>query len=100
MAFGTSNACCPRSTRWATTSPFNDESQSEGRNPEHFAPSIIACIKAQEGLAMSNHGEGGKCGGGGGDRGPSSHPGPGGNWPSTTGNPSGGGRDNDDGDDG
>ena len=30
----------------------------------------------------------------GGDRGPSSHPGPGGNWPSTTGNPSGGGRGN------
>jgi hypothetical protein len=27
-----------------------------------------------------------------GGRGPSSHPGPGGNWPSTTGNPSGGGR--------
>lgn len=27
-------------------------------------------------------------------RGPSSHPGPGGNWPSTTGNPSGGGRGN------
>ncbi|MFM2589495.1 hypothetical protein [Vibrio sp. TBV020] len=25
-------------------------------------------------------------------RGPSSHPGPGGNWPSTTGNKSGGGR--------
>lgn len=27
-----------------------------------------------------------------GGRGPSSHPGPGGNWPSTTGKPSGGGR--------
>lgn len=27
-------------------------------------------------------------------RGPSSHPGPGGNWPSTTGNVSGGGRGN------
>lgn len=27
-------------------------------------------------------------------RGPSSHPGPGGNWPSTTGNKSGGGRGN------
>lgn len=27
-------------------------------------------------------------------RGPSSHSGPGGNWPSTTGNPSGGGRGN------
>jgi hypothetical protein len=27
-------------------------------------------------------------------RGPSSHPGPGGNWPSTTGQPSGGGRGN------
>ncbi|MCR9849646.1 hypothetical protein OH458_11780 [Vibrio sp. MarTm2] len=27
-----------------------------------------------------------------GSRGPSSHPGPGGNWPSTTGNKSGGGR--------
>ena len=30
----------------------------------------------------------------GGGRGPSSHPAPGGNWPSTTGNPSGGGRGN------
>ncbi|MEK0161045.1 hypothetical protein WLQ65_18215 [Pseudoalteromonas piscicida] len=30
----------------------------------------------------------------GNDRGPSSHPGPGGNWPSTTGNKSGGGRGN------
>jgi hypothetical protein len=27
-----------------------------------------------------------------GGRGPSSHPGPGGNWPSTSGKPSGGGR--------
>lgn len=27
-----------------------------------------------------------------GSRSPSNHPGPGGNWPSTTGNPSGGGR--------
>lgn len=33
-----------------------------------------------------------KCKSGG--RGPSSHPGPGGNWPSTTGNPSGAGRGN------
>lgn len=30
----------------------------------------------------------------GNDRGPSSHPGAGGNWPSTTGNKSGGGRGN------
>ena len=30
----------------------------------------------------------------GGGRGPSSHPGTGGNWPSTTGKPSGGGRGN------
>lgn len=30
----------------------------------------------------------------GGNRGPSSHPGPGGNWPSTTPNPSGGSRGN------
>lgn len=30
----------------------------------------------------------------GGTRGPSTHPGPGGNWPSTTGKPSGGGRGN------
>lgn len=29
-----------------------------------------------------------------GGRGPSSHPGPGGNWPSTSGRPSGGGRGN------
>lgn len=29
-----------------------------------------------------------------GGKGPSSHPGPGGNWPSTTGKPSGGGRGN------
>ena len=29
-----------------------------------------------------------------GSRGPSSHPGPGGNWPSTTGKPSGGDRGN------
>jgi hypothetical protein len=29
-----------------------------------------------------------------GAKGPSSHPGPGGNWPSTTGNSSGGGRGN------
>lgn len=33
-------------------------------------------------------------GGSGSGRGPSSHPGPGGNWPSTTGNVSGGGRGN------
>ena len=35
-----------------------------------------------------------KSGTSGGDRGPSSHPGEGGNWPSTTGNPSGDGRGN------
>ena len=29
-----------------------------------------------------------------GGRGPSNHPGPGGNWPATTGNPSGRGRGN------
>jgi len=33
-------------------------------------------------------------GGSKGGRGSSSHPGSGGNWPSTTGNPSGGGRGN------
>lgn len=50
-----------------------------------------------EGEAMAkSSGGAGKAGGGnsGGGRGPSSHPGPGGNWPSTTGKVSGGGRGN------
>jgi len=40
---------------------------------------------------MSKSSSGSKGGKGSYGRGPSTHPGPGGNWPSTTGNPSGGG---------
>jgi len=43
-----------------------------------------------KGTAGSKGGSTGK----GGGRGASSHPGPGGNWPATTGRPSGGGRGN------
>ncbi len=43
-------------------------------------------------MAKSGSAKGG--GSKGSSRGPSSHPGPGGNWPSTTGNQSGGGRGN------
>lgn len=45
---------------------------------------------------MAKSSSGGKSGGGksAGGRGPSSHPGPGGNWPSTTGNKSGRDRGN------
>lgn len=41
-------------------------------------------------MSKSNSGYAASAGG----RGQSSHPGPGGNWPSTTGKPSGGGRGN------
>ena len=41
-------------------------------------------------MSKSNNGAGSK----GGSRGPSNQPGNGGNWPSTTGNQSGGGRGN------
>jgi len=43
-------------------------------------------------MAKSNNGQTGNSGAKSGGRGPSSHPGPGGNWPSTTGGKSGGGR--------
>jgi len=43
---------------------------------------------------MAKSSSGGKGGNGSGGRGASTHPGPGGNWPSTTGKPSGGGRGN------
>ncbi len=43
---------------------------------------------------MAKRSGGGKGGGKGGGRGHSSHSGPGGNWPSTSGKPSGGGRGN------
>lgn len=43
---------------------------------------------------MAKSSKGGKGGKGAIGRGPSTHPGPGGNWPATTGNPSGGGRGN------
>ncbi len=46
---------------------------------------------AKSGGGTSKDGQCGKAGKAGG-RGPSTHSGPGGNWPSTTGKPSGGGR--------
>ena len=44
--------------------------------------------------STSHSGNAGNAGKGGSSRGPSSHTVTGGNWPSTTGNPSGGGRGN------
>lgn len=44
--------------------------------------SVLTVTKSQSSTPASN------------SRGPSSHPGPGGNWPSTTGNKSGSGRGN------
>ncbi|MEJ2045000.1 MAG: hypothetical protein P8X74_23330 [Reinekea sp.] len=43
---------------------------------------------------MGKSSSGGSGGKGSGGRGPSTHPAPGGDWPSTTGNPSVGGRGN------
>ncbi|MGS0679978.1 hypothetical protein ACVBIL_02335 [Shewanella sp. 125m-7] len=45
-------------------------------------------------MTKGNNGQSGNGGAKSGGRGPSTHPGPGGNWPATTGNKSGGGRGN------
>ena len=45
-------------------------------------------------MAKGNNGQSGNGGAKSGGRGPSTHPGPGGNWPSTTGGKSGGSRGN------